>query len=1025
MEQLQQNKPPPLPPKSASLAAQSQVAPPPVPPKPRMLQPDVAQSTSKLPLGEQCSTADTSPSLSPCSSTDSSSPFHEAIHERLAVPPPVPPRKHSSTPAVEQFELQKVASVEVLFPHWPVPDVLPTTDFTANAATAAADEALSPLRAARSRTTSEAVSVGDPFADWCSDLSPVSDAAELARTAQWEPEAVENTTAEAAAAPEAAEIEHQDADDVIDLTFPSAEEITSIAATASCLSSPTTTISASGSRQFDSGHGFSAGWAGSGHGVTALARPKSVRFATGAAAAVPAASDDAASAAASLSPVHYAVSEMLDAAIVRAAVAVTHNAAIKHTRAKSAGIEAAFLPVAGDSLLTVAAVSSIVNELVADILAASATAAQLKLTASQAVPAAVVAGELVAPTVERITTAAAVVPPAVAAEAAPDVAESWAVGDVFSAPDSAVSVNTAWKPDKEVAADESFSNFFSTAAAANVTTSSLKESAGSEQQWNLVTGFEETSFAKPAATFSAAAAADFSAFGSNSSTQFSFARAADEHKDSTFITSTKTAATVTWGLPVVAATGAADTADDVVNDVFDDSSKALNSTASEFVAAVTAAAVTAAAVSIGRSETTVAPTAATTESDAANTVDTTVSSITDSVADEQLTEQKPVIESDDSVVQQPDATVRVSTDAVTTAVSVFDEPQQTAAVEPNVQEDSEVLADNREAAAVLAAEVAEVEVSIRVPAETAAVEPAVVEVAAEPEVEQVYIEEPAASAVETAAAAVTSVAAAVDVAHSDAPPAAVVTESDMAFDAEPSQSSTVEMVTNRMTTHRSSFAGSTTAVAAPVAVAAAATAAAPVVPAVKSYQAAPWLAPPAPASPEAATADAATAARVAAAAAAATAAAIAVNEAAGVRRSRPSTRSNRGAAATSAATATAAVNSVKTKAAAFVSTTRGLLQKPLNMAKAVAAVAAPGRKQQQQQQQQQQPSAARAVNGGATNSSDADVSAAEGGYPESEYDDVQVDDEEDVDIGKFGFCGLRVSRSPSPSRSPSHSQQQR
>eukprot|EP00953_Heterococcus_sp_UTEX-ZZ885_P014574 8250-Heterococcus_DN1.PRE.1 len=315
--------PPPLPPKASTL--QSQAVPPPVPPKPRALLPDAAQLTPKL-TGEQCNTADTSPSVSPCSSTDSSSRFHdhEAVQERVAAPPPVPPRKRSSTPAVEQFEPQISPFTEVLFPHWPVPEAH-HADFTTQAVTAAADEPLSPLKAARSRTTSEAVSVGDPFADWCSDLSPGSDAtAESVHTAQWEPEAVENTTAAevAALAAAAAETDHQDVDDVIDLSFPSAEEITSIAATASCLSSPAS-VSASSSRQFDSGHGFSAAWTGSGHGVTALARPKSVRFAAGAAAAtVPAAaSGEADSAAARLSPVHHAVSEMLDAAIVRAAVA--------------------------------------------------------------------------------------------------------------------------------------------------------------------------------------------------------------------------------------------------------------------------------------------------------------------------------------------------------------------------------------------------------------------------------------------------------------------------------------------------------------------------------------------------------------------------------------------------------------------------------------------------------------------------------------------------------------------------------
>eukprot|EP00953_Heterococcus_sp_UTEX-ZZ885_P042204 21467-Heterococcus_DN1.PRE.8 len=94
------------------------------------------------------------------------------------------------------------------------------------------------------------------------------------------------------------------------------------------------------------------------------------------------------------------------------------------------------------------------------------------------------------------------------------------------------------------------------------------------------------------------------------------------------------------------------------------------------------------------------------------------------------------------------------------------------------------------------------------------------------------------------------------------------------------------------------------------------------------------------------------------------------------------------------------------------------------MAKAAAGIA-PARKQQQQQQQSAGRTTGSNVASSGASSGDADVSAAEGGYPESEYDDVQVDDEEDVDIGKFGFCGLRVSRSPSPSRSPSHRQQQR
>jgi hypothetical protein len=1057
---MESKVPPPLPPKTSTL--QSQAAPPPVPPKPRALQADAAQLKPKF-TGEQCDTADTSPSVSPCNSTDSSSPFHDhmAIQERVTAPPPVPPRKRSSTPAVEQFEPQISPFTEVLFPHWPVPEAH-HADFTTQAVTAAADEQLSPLKAARSRTTSEAVSVGDPFADWCSDLSPGSDAAaESAQTALWEPEAVESTsTAEVAAAVAAlvAKTDHQDVDDVIDLSFPSAEEITSIAATASCLSSPAS-VSASSSRQFDSGHGFSAAWTGSGHGVTALARPKSVRFAAAAAAAtVPAtASGEADTAAARLSPVHHAVSEMLDAAIVRAAVAVTHNAAIKHTRAKSAAIEAAFLPVAGNSLLVVAAVTCIVNELVTDILAASTTAAQLKSTAAQAVPAAVeteVTAEL------TVVTAVVVPPPSVAvvaaaAETVRDVAESWAVQDVFTAPNTAVSDDTAWKPDTDVAADDSFTNFFSTDAVTNATTSSLTESADTEQQqWSFVTDFEETAVTEPTAAaataaFSSAPAVDFSAFGSNSSsTLFSFAPAADEHKDSTFITSTDvdcdTAAAVTLDLPVVAVSDAdvaSDVVSDVVSGVFSESSKAMNSTASEFVAAVTAA-----AVSLDGSETTAATAdatdaAAATESDTPSTSDATVSSIDIASAVQSVDAEEliTIINSGDSGVQHADASVPVGTDVTTMAVC--DEPMQTFIIVPEVQEVVEVLTDSSEVAeAVLAEGAADIEATDETAAvvqvAAVAVETVLVEVSAKPKVEQQLIEEPAVSAVETGAVAVAATVAAaaavtptaVEAAHSAAPPAAVVTESDAPFDAEPSQPSTVEMVTNRMTTHRSSFAGSTAAaptVAVAVAAAAIAPVAAAVVPPVKSFQAAPWLAPPAPASPEAATADAATAARVAAAAAAATAAAIAVNEAAGVR-TRHCTSSNRSAAAAAAgtaATASAAVNSVKTKARAFVSTTKGLLQRPLSMAKAVVGSATPGRKQQQQQQQQQ--SAARTTNSGTSSGGDADVSAAEGGYPESEYDDVQVDDEEDVDIGKFGFCGLRVSRSPSPSRSPSHRQQQR
>jgi trimeric autotransporter adhesin len=1065
---MESKVPPPLPPKTSTL--QSQAAPPPVPSKPRAVLPDAAQLIPKL-TGEQCNTADTSPSVSPCNSTDSCSPFHDhvATQERVAAPPPVPPRKRSSTPAVEQFEPQISPFTEVLFPHWPVPEAH-HADFTTHAVTAAADEPPSPLKAARSRTTSEAVSVGDrdPFADWCSDLSPGSDAAESVQPAQWEPEAVENTTAAEVAAvlaAVAAETDHQDIDDVIDLSFPSAEEITSIAATASCLSSPAS-HSASNSRQFDSGHGFSA--AGSGHGVTSLARPKSVRFAAGAAAAtVPsAASNDTDSAAARLSPVHHAVSEMLDAAIVRAAVAVTHNAAIKHTRAKSAAIEAAFLPVAGDSLLVVAAVTSIVNELVADILATSATAAQLKSAAAQAVPPPPAEAEASAqPAVAAAVVA--VLPPSVAvvaaaaaaaAEIAPDVGESWAVYDVFTAPTTAVSDDTAWMPDAGVAADDSITNFFSTDAVTNATTSSLTESADTEQQqWSFVTDFEETAVTEPTAAaataaFSSAPAVDFSAFGSNrSSTQFSFAPAADEHKDSIFITSTDvdcdSAAAVTWDLPVAAVSEAADVSSEMVSDVVSESSKAMNSTASEFVAAVTAAAVTAAAVSLGGNETTTAAdatdAAAATEADTFSIIDATVSSI-DIAAPVQSVDAEElitIINSDDSGVQHADATLPAITDAVTTAVC--DEAAQTSIIEPEVQEVVEVLTDsNAVETAVLEAEAVEAAVTEAAVREeevtSAAVETVVVEVTAEPEVEQQQlVEKPAVSAVETAAAtAAASLATAVVVAPTAveagqcAPPAAVVTESDAPFDAEPSQPSTVEMVTNRMTTHRSSFAGSTAAPpAAPAAAAAVAAvvpvaAAAVVVPAVKSFQAAPWLAPPAPASPEAATADAATAARVAAAAAAATAAAIAVNEAAGVR-SRPSTSSNRSAAAaTTAASATAAVNSVKTKARAFVSTTRGLLQRPLSMAKAAAGIA-PARKQQQQQQQSAGRTTGSNVASSGAGSGDADVSAAEGGYPESEYDDVQVDDEEDVDIGKFGFCGLRVSRSPSPSRSPSHRQQQR